>query len=163
MKWMHITCLLFKIHGLYSIVCVYCVVTWPINIVKTWCILKFSWALALALFMKNIWLCRKHHGGRRREINHRRWQLANYNVTNVLNVVASCIVMNNMCAMYGHHYAADWAHHKEPSTAQSTTCTYIETSATVIRNAIKGFISSWTCETVCAMLQCEITRKERLM
>ena len=67
-----------------------------------------------------------------------------YNIANVPNVVAACVVLHNMCEMFGDPCADDWVYHEEPSTTQATsiTCNYTGTSAIVIRDAIKDFFSS---------------------
>ena len=67
-----------------------------------------------------------------------------HQLENVPNVVATCVVLHNMCEMFGDNCREEWVHQEEPSVAQPTSITsrYSETSATVIRNALKDFINA---------------------
>ena len=66
-------------------------------------------------------------------------------LSNVPNVVASYIVLHNMCKMFGDHCYHEWIHHEEPSGMQVTNCRCNCTcaGASVIRSAIKDFIRMW--------------------
>ena len=37
-------------------------------------------------------------------------------LSNVPNIVASCVVLHNMCKMFGDHCDNEWIHHKGPTT-----------------------------------------------
>ena len=67
-----------------------------------------------------------------------------HQLENVPNVVAACVVLHNMCEMFGDNCREEWVHQEEPSVAQPTSVTshYSETSATVIRNALKDFVNA---------------------
>ena len=64
------------------------------------------------------------------------------NLSNVPNVVASCVVLHNMCEMYGDHCDNEWIHHEESSRMQAANHHYISAGANDIRNAIKDFVNN---------------------
>lgn len=64
---------------------------------------------------------------------------------NVPNVVASRVVLHNMCEMFGDHCDNEWIHRDEPSGMQVTNhgCNYTSAGqASYIRNAIKDFVNN---------------------
>ena len=67
-----------------------------------------------------------------------------YNIANVPNVVAACVLLHNMCEMFGDHCSDEWVYHEAPTATQaSSIATSVRgASASVIRDAIKNFISS---------------------
>ena len=56
----------------------------------------------------------------------------------VSNVVAACVVLHNMCEMFGDNSREEWVHQEETSVAQPTSITsrYNEMSATAIYNTL---------------------------
>ena len=67
-----------------------------------------------------------------------------HQLENVPIVVAACVVLHNMCEMFGDNCREEWVHHEEPSVEQLTSITsrYSETSVAAIRNALKGFVNA---------------------
>ena len=65
-------------------------------------------------------------------------------LVNVPNVFATCVVLHNMCEMFGDNCREEWVHQEEPSVAQLTSVTsyFSKTSATVLRNALKDFVNA---------------------
>jgi len=55
-----------------------------------------------------------------------------YNIANVPNVVAACVVLHNMCEMFGDHCTDEWVYHKAPTQASSIATSVSGTSASVI-------------------------------
>ena len=64
------------------------------------------------------------------------------NLSNVPNVVASCVVLHNTCEMFGDHCDNEWIYHEESSGMQAANHHYISTGANDIRNAIKDFVNN---------------------
>ena len=58
---------------------------------------------------------------------------------NVPNVIASCVVLHNMCEMYGDHCADEWIEHG--AGVQRSGCNHTVTGAKAIRDAIKDFLT----------------------
>ncbi len=65
-------------------------------------------------------------------------------LVNVCDVVASCIVLHNICEMYGDNCLEEWTHHEElsssmfSSTSHSTPDTL---DSSIIREAIMKHLS----------------------
>ena len=74
----------------------------------------------------------------------------------ILSGALCCFICCITFQMFGDHCAGDWGHHEEPSTAQSASITRNSTgtSASVIRNAIKDFIITWTHQLVRMYVSC---------
>ena len=55
-------------------------------------------------------------------------------LSNVPNIVASCVVLHNMCKMFGDHCDIEWIHHEGPSGMQVTNhrCNYTSAGANAI-------------------------------
>ena len=66
------------------------------------------------------------------------------NIANVPIVVAASVVLHIMCKMFGDHCADEWVYHEALTARQaSSIATSVSgTSASVICDAIKSFISS---------------------
>lgn len=71
-----------------------------------------------------------------------------FELKNVSAVVATCVVLHNMCEMYGDSCRDEWVNEsssnvtcRQPSTAVTST-TAAAPTATVIRNAIKDYLSA---------------------
>ena len=62
-------------------------------------------------------------------------KLMDCHLSNVPNIVASCVVLHNMCKMFGDHCDIEWIHHEEPSGMQVTNhrCNYTSVVANAIR------------------------------
>lgn len=71
-----------------------------------------------------------------------------FHLTNVPAVVGSCVVLHNMCELYGDSFCDDWMCSSPESTAgsqssvQSSTSTNNPHDATTVRNAIKDYLYS---------------------
>ena len=64
-------------------------------------------------------------------------------LTNVPNVVASCVALHNMCEMFGDHCDNEWIHPEESSGMQlNHRCNYTGPGASIIRDAIKNFVNN---------------------
>ena len=65
-----------------------------------------------------------------------------YNIDNIINVVASCIVAHNICEIYGDSCDNDWVNHDETSPQDSSTSDTTKTGgANSIRNALAEYLS----------------------
>lgn len=65
------------------------------------------------------------------------------NVCNVSNIVASCVVLHNICEMYGDHCHQDWVVNVETTrspTSSTTNSAASSATASNIRNAIRDFL-----------------------
>ena len=64
-------------------------------------------------------------------------------LTNVPNVVASCVALHNMCKMFGDHCDNEWIHPEESSGMQlNHRCNYTGPGASIIWDAIKNFVNN---------------------
>ena len=66
-----------------------------------------------------------------------------YHVSNVPDVIASCVTLHNVCEVYGDHYLHEWVVSEEnsrPTTILSTAPTFNNIVACSIRNAIRDFL-----------------------
>ena len=67
-----------------------------------------------------------------------------YHLHNVPNIVASCVVLHNLCETFGDHCEDEWIYHEEPSVIQATNIrsnSNNNNDTNVIRNAIKDFLN----------------------
>ena len=68
-----------------------------------------------------------------------------FKLENVPAVVATCVVLHNMCEMYGDNFCDEWA---SPQSAQSTdsraTTARNDSRSAMIRNAIKDYLKKET-------------------
>ena len=65
-----------------------------------------------------------------------------YNIDNIINVVASCIVAHNICEIYGDSCDNDWVNHDETSPQDSSTSDTTKTGgANSIQNALAEYLS----------------------
>ena len=61
-------------------------------------------------------------------------------ISNVPNIVASCVVLHNICEIYGDHCLQEWVINEEPSDSTSSSISAPTTSSTIassVRVAIK--------------------------
>lgn len=62
-------------------------------------------------------------------------------ISNVPNVVASCVVLHNICEIYGDHCLEEWVVQEEhPSSMNTTSTVSTHSTASSIRDAIKNFL-----------------------
>ena len=68
------------------------------------------------------------------------------NLNNTSDIVASCIVLHNICEMYGDGCLEEWTHHDDSSSSSvpsSHTNTSVGTSdAALVRDAIMNHLSA---------------------
>ena len=68
----------------------------------------------------------------------------NFVLENVPNVVAACVVLHNLCEMYGDHFESEWKLSErcevEADTSHRTTSE--NESASSIRNALAQYLSN---------------------
>ena len=62
-------------------------------------------------------------------------------ITNVTNVIATCVVLHNVCEMYGDECCSDWVHETPQGNARLSTATTTSlttsTTAGVIQDSLK--------------------------
>ena len=66
-----------------------------------------------------------------------------YDVKHTTNVVASCVVLHNICELQGDVCQPDWIHHHDSSgttVAAVSVASRSGTMANIIRNALRDYI-----------------------
>ena len=66
-----------------------------------------------------------------------------FKLKNVANVVAACVVLHNMCEMFGDNFRHEWTDHEQQELPNpSSAAGHSGTDASNIRNAITQHLSS---------------------
>ena len=66
-----------------------------------------------------------------------------FKLENVPHVVAACVVLHNMCEMFGDHCLEEWTHRDDPqdSHSQSSYTSTTSLNACTVRDAIMQHLS----------------------
>ena len=62
---------------------------------------------------------------------------------NVPNVVAACVILHNLCEMYGDHFQSEWELSEDCEVeVDASHATSRSQTASVIRNALAQYVSN---------------------
>ena len=77
-----------------------------------------------------------------------RWQCLlkrmDFMLENVPNIVATCVILHNICEMFGDHFQSEWELHEEQQSETSTDLPQASRNQTAsgIRDALAQYLSN---------------------